>query len=292
MLRRLFGRGDRGNEDATPSPPLPDRDRFAPDDGRVFRVVRTVAGVDPRSGKQIFRSGVSVSLTSSGEAELEARENAQRNLEAALADRKAGATGYAYHVDKRAEPVVDELRSAGTTVARITVNAYGAMVMNAARAMFVDVDLADDGGGRESAPPDALADLVSRRPDLGFRAYRTRGGWRYLCTTIEFDPSSNETATLLRELRSDEKYVLLCAIQRSFRARLTPKPWRARQRPLDVRVNGVAREQLQRYIDRTWKYATARFVATIGTSDVHAHIAPVLEYHDRWTQATREKQLA
>jgi hypothetical protein len=86
--------------------------------------------------------------------------------------------------------------------------------------------------------------------------------------------------------------VLLCRAERSFRARLTPKPWRAGQRTLPVfSARAIAREDLQRQVDRSWKHATARFVERLGPEEALPEVRDVVEYHDRWTQAMSTKPL-
>lgn len=273
-------------------PALPERQRFtASEDRRVYRVVRTVGGT--ANGRRIFRSGVGVSDLSEAQADVEARAQAQRAVEDAVAGRGRAVAGYAYHADKRLEPVIEVIRTANGDAGRVTVNSYGSLVLNATSAMFVDVDTGDDvDEPRGAEVPDDLRDLVERRTDLGFRAYRTRAGWRYLCTTLAFDPASAEVQTLLDELGSDEKYILLCKLQRTFRARLTPKPWRAKQRPLDVGADGVDRDMLVRLIDRTWRFATARYITSVGSAVIAPDVQPIVDAHDRWTQAFVRKPLA
>jgi hypothetical protein len=98
---------------------------------------------------------------------------------------------------------------------------------------------------------------------------------------------------LLNELGADAKYELLCRVQRSFRARLTPKPWRAGHRALWIgATKGVGRQELQAYVDATWNYATARFISGAGPADTIAEIKGIVDYHDRWTQAASDKTLA
>jgi len=294
---RWFGKRSRDGDDLPvddpAAPKLPDAARFAPARGRIYRIVRTIGDSDPGTRKRVYRSGVGVSDLSEAQAEMEAHEQARRALADALASRETARAGYAYHADKRLEPYVESVRGAAGEAARVTVNGYGSLVMNANAAMFVDVDTGDEiNEPREPIVPESLSDLVGRRADLGFRAYRTLAGWRYLCTSAEFDPASDEVQMLLSELGSDEKYILLCRIQKSFRARLTPKPWRAKERPLSVGADGVERAKLQRVIDRTWKYATARYITSLGSSVVASQIQPVVDYHDLWTQAQVKKPLA
>ena len=108
-----------------------------------------------------------------------------------------------------------------------------------------------------------------------------------------FDPASTETQGLLADLGADPKYVLLCRVQQTFRARLTPKPWRANHPAHEITpAQSITRVELQRCIDRTWRYATARQVGTAAPAGAAPEVLPVVEFHDQWTQATSGKSLA
>ena len=52
------------------------------------------------------------------------------------------------------------------------------------------------------------------------------GGLRVIVADRLMEPSSEEAGQLLERMGSDPLYVRLCRNQESFRARLTPKPWR------------------------------------------------------------------
>ncbi|MGH8103120.1 MAG: hypothetical protein ACREJQ_01200 [bacterium] len=279
-------------------------ERFMPSGVQTgYRAVRTLFDQAPGS-RRIYRTGVGVSLTSQEEADRLAGENARRNLAGALAGDKSPPDSYAYAADRLSEPLIEVISSPGgsSEAARITVNAYGALVMNAPSAMFLDVDLHPDDGYKPPKPDPAveerafaaLRNLVSSLPDLGFRVYQTRAGFRYLCTSHAFDPASDETRTLMNSLHADAKYVTLCKVQRCFRARLTPKPWRTNQRgPSVSRTDGIPRAELERYLKRAAGFATARFVDTVGTAGaLGAEFAPLIDYHDRWCQAASTKPLA
>ena len=58
------------------------------------------------------------------------------------------------------------------------------------------------------------------------RAYRTRHGFRLLVSGADAHPASERARTLMAEMRSDPLYMLLCRVHDTYRARLTPKPWR------------------------------------------------------------------
>jgi hypothetical protein len=289
----LFGRGKRDDEQTGDDHTrrLPDLDRFLPagqDD--VFRAMRTARGTDPSTGKAVFRSGIGVSKVSKADADAIAAANAQQILDQTL--RHEAIDAYAYMVDRAIEPLVETVTDGPLDVGRVTVNSYGSVVLNAYRALFVDVD--NDEGAPVADPTRALEELVRDRPELAFRVYRTHAGWRYLCTTQEFDPVGDGTRALLEQLGSDRKYAILCRVQRCFRARLTPKPWRAGSTRMDVLLTrALSRGTLERELRKTAGYAAARYERTVGdASRVAPEIAPILEYHDRWSQSASAKPLA
>lgn len=287
-------RGDDSKREGAPRLPG-EVDRFLPaGEETSFRIAQTRSASDPATGRRIFRSGVGVSFRSRDEAQGLADAQAQLALDAALSGATAERGGYAYLVNRKTEPLVATLDGTTGTAARITVNGYGALVLNAASALFVDIDTKDEGKDPSvPAPPDQIVDAVGRHKELRFRTYRTRGGWRLLCTNEVFDPASTEAEGLLVDLGADRKYILLCRVQKSFRARLTPKPWRAQYRPRELQPGeSISRADVQRYVDRTWRYATARHIAGPGPQEMAPEVLPIVEFHDQWTQAMSGKPLA
>ncbi len=282
FLQRLIGRGK------------PSGDKFLLPAGRerVFRVVRTASGKDSKSGQLFIRSGVGTSLVSLAEAEQAATGNAAANLQNALRGAERRAVAYAYSVERSIEPLFETLDSSDPdgASANVTVNSYGALVINANRALFVDVDTE---AGTDEIAAQCLAELVGHQPELGFRVYRTRAGWRYLCTTHAFDPAANSTQLLLEALQSDPNYRLLCRIQNCFRARLTPKPWRAGYYAIVYsKERGMPRKELERYLKQTNGFASAQFVSTVGSGACLPELGAIRDYHDGWTQADSGKPLA
>ncbi|MCS6910608.1 MAG: hypothetical protein NZM11_08585 [Anaerolineales bacterium] len=201
---------------------------------------------------------------------------------------------------------------AGRTLAVITRNSYGVLVLNAARAMFIDIDLPEAkpaglfnvlfGGKKPTPEAEALARLqqwAARRPDHGVRVYRTAAGLRGLVTSHPIHPADVEAQQTLRTLGSDPLYIALCRAQECFRARLTPKPWRCglanppgsypRETPEAERRFQV---WAQRYESALSQYAVCRFIAHYGDPRLHPAIAPIVALHDRYVLATRELPLA
>lgn len=192
----------------------------------------------------------------------------------------------------------------GGEAAILTRNSYGALVINAANALFADIDFAESeqtasGGllgrlfGRASQPDPAEIPLQRIRAwweqhrEVSLRVYRTFAGLRCLITSHVFDPTRQDTLGLLAELDSDPLYVRLCRAQGCFRARVTPKPWRCgadappSRYPWDT---GAAEARYRRweqaYTRTVQAYATCRLVAELGAGFAHPDVAPVLDLHD------------
>lgn len=209
----------------------------------------------------------------SDESERAARAEAERRAAATDWDAVAGAPrptrdprtyGYARGVNP--EPLVDEaLDERGGRAGAVTINRYGARVLNTATLAFIDVDTDDvPGSVMKFLNPDApvptakrpgllgaIMDALTGRPEpspgqvraavtqavidwvqegrgRGVRVYRTAAGLRVLVTSPAMDPVADGTRDLMRRFGSDPAYVALCRAQECFRARLTPKPWRLR----------------------------------------------------------------
>jgi hypothetical protein len=158
------------------------------------------------------------------------------------------------------------------------------------------------GGKKPSPEAEALERLkqwAARRPDNGVRVYRTAAGLRGLVTSYPFHPADGEAQDILRSLGSDPLYITLCRVQESFRARLTPKPWRCGlPNPPGVyprtppEAEGRFQQWLQRYQASITQYAVCRFIAHYGDTRIHPEVAPIVALHDKHALATRELPLA
>jgi len=266
---------------------------------------------------------------------------------------------YAYGDRPLREEVVRELPGPGgaeTPDAAITRNSYGALVLNAARAFFIDVDVdaghaeprpqqasqpaapaqslwglvdalplpgglrsivdtfrppASSGGGPAAPAPraasgdptsaalDRLRRFVDARPGWRVRVYRTYAGLRYLVTHATFSPTDGEVQATMTAVGADPQYIRLCQVQKSFRARLTPKPWRIGMPNPPVRFpyETPADEQAMRawesrYALASERRATCHFVEELGDGAEHPDIAGLRALHDEQTRATSGLPLA
>jgi hypothetical protein len=183
----------------------------------------------------------------------------------------------------------------------VTRNYYGSLVLNARRALFIDVDV-ETSNAADSSWSDTFDDLCtvlrSERSE-GFRIYRTAAGFRVLATAQEFVPGSERSKQLMGSVGADSNFVDLCGRQNNFRARLTPKPWRCGlPRPQFVypRITPDRERSfatwLANYEHRSRDWATCQFLTHIGCTQVHHGVAPIIEVHDRETKARTDLPLA
>jgi len=252
-------------------------------------------------------------------AEAAARQNAERfKFSPPPADR-GSADLYGYPKGPLREETLREVaKDRGEPSAVITRNALGCSVLNCSNVMFVDIDIEDapaasggffkslfgkkqDTGSDSSSKAQAVKrveDYVRAQSD-SVRIYETRGGLRILFTNRVFSPTDSEVSRCFEVLGADPLYVRLCKAQESFRARLTPKPWRCGLGSPPSRwpfENDSERKSFEAWLGNyescAKDYATCRFLSESGTGKTDRDIAPIIELHDRLTQASSGLPLA
>jgi hypothetical protein len=241
-----------------------------------------------------------------------ARDHAQKIAESIVSSQARG-QHYGYGERPLPEPVLREFQPHGDgPAAVVTRNAYGAVVLNTRDLMFVDIDREDKqatgiasgirslfGGSRSTHT--VLADIqsVAERNNLTGRVYNTAAGYRVLITNAAFQAGSNQTEDLLRQFGADPLYIRLCRMQESFRARLTPKPWRCGRQAPPGTFPFETPEEKSRFQD--WEkeynsaiegYATCRYTASFGSSPMAAGFEELVRYHDQETRAASVLPLA
>ena len=256
-------------------------------------------------------------------AQTRAHEKARRLGETALRT-SAAANEYPYADRPVREPVLRTLEHAGEECAAvITRTAYGSEVLNTERLMFIDVDLPLPHEtavgffaglnrllrGESFAPTTRLATTETclsiltqwqaRNPSWTFRVYRTHSGLRYIVSSKWHDPLDDLTHKVLTALGCDARYQQLCKVQKSFRARLTPKPFRCGcdNPPVSFPYDGAERETLMSrwitsYQQTASRFATCQFLSDIGTGAPSSAIAALIAEHDAQTKAASGLPLA
>jgi hypothetical protein len=215
------------------------------------------------------------------------------------------------------EQVMQEIKNdTGEISAVVTRNAYGCLVLNTARVMFVDIDLPEPkppglfkrlfgkpdtapSGNSQSEAMTRIENWTRNNPDWGWRIYRTRAGLRLLATQGLVEADSTVADGVFEALGADPLYRKLCKTQKCFRARLTPKPWRCgiRTKPerwpwLDARAEKQFQKWEAQYQSFSANWATCEFIRHIGNPQVNADVQSVLKLHDGPTRAESKLQLA
>jgi len=227
--------------------------------------------------------------------------------------------GYADDRPLREEVVREFHAPEGALRAAITRNSYGCLVLNTADLLFVDVDAPEEKasgwlaglfGFRKADPahgPEAflttlqtrVRDWVRERPDWGWRVYRTAGGVRLLATHAPFAPDHALCQTAFDALGADPLYRKLCATQKCFRARLTPKPWRCNlEKPrerwpwINAQAEAAFRKWEAKYSQAAERHATCKLMGQFGQPEFHPSLRELVALHDRTTRAGDNLPLA
>lgn len=177
----------------------------------------------------------------------------------------------------------------------VTRNRYGAEVLNCARLVIIDVDRAPEQGfwsllfkrDRRSAKMRMLDHLrkvakAHLTHGLGFRIYETHNGYRVMLVGKALPPADPFVRALFKAMRSDNLYEMLCLKQDCFRARLTPKPHRIKQKPIRLRFPYDAATMIaltdwsRSYGEGSRRFSVCRLVEVIGDPGTN----DVVRYHD------------
>jgi hypothetical protein len=280
---------------------------------------RATAEEFDRDGKKTSFSCWRWSDKSSEDAHASALDAAKRILRNLLS--RTPINRYAYGDRVLREEVLQRFtNSQGELIAAVTQNAYGSLVLGTARIMFIDLDFSPIRPGEElryliskwfnkaaRSPSDRresdawakVERFLSDNPLWGARIYRTCAGLRVMVTHSFFDPTADSTQSLFESLGTDPLYVRLCKAQDSFRARLTPKPWRCGHKSNAITWPRESDDQQRRfekwnstYVERQSNYATCRFLGELGSGSIHPEIEQIIEIHDSTTRCHESLDLA
>lgn len=207
------------------------------------------------------------------------------------------------------EEIINAAIPNGSEEAVVTRNRYGALVLNSASVAFVDVDFPSPRGGcmaslllallpgarrrraavQEEATIAKVRTWFQQNPTRAGRLYRTAAGLRLLLTDQRYDPTADATHRLFELLGADPLYRKLTLKQESFRARLTPKPWRcgAGSPPHRYPRQGEPEERAFRTWQKAYEasckgFATCRLLEVFGPRTPAEPFAGMIRLHDRF----------
>lgn len=126
--------------------------------------------------------------------------------------------------------------------------------------------------------------------------YATPAGARLLPLHATFDAADDASFEFMRFVEADARYERMCRLQRCFRARVSPKPWRAGVTehfraggtwPVRDPARLAARAAwVRRYEAAAKGFASCRYVETIGAGRSDARVEAVRRLHDDLGRAT------
>lgn len=186
----------------------------------------------------------------------------------------------------------------------VTVNRYGALVLNTVRVGIYDFDRPPPGlrnawDALRGVPPRQRilarlrAGLACAALGADFRIYETAAGVRVI-GLLAADPRSAAVRRALAGLGVDGLYAALSAQQGCWRARLTPKPYRLGIRPIRIRspvqcLGEDYRAWSLGYLAAARGHAVTRLVSTIGAGFAEH---PTVALHDEACLAAGDPPLA
>ncbi|MEK7795554.1 MAG: hypothetical protein AAB353_13540 [Candidatus Hydrogenedentota bacterium] len=220
---------------------------------------------------------------------------------------------YAYGARPLREEILETIDvGGGAPVGMLTRNRYGAVVLNTTNLLFLDIDLPPTSAVQQlkrlfsfkksDTDHAALAKLRDALLHYGratFRVYQTAAGFRAIAVDREYDPAGSDAQDLMLASGTDPAFANLCIVQKSFRARLTPKPWRCGcpNPPGDYpRTDDDAMNQfniwMRKYERAIGDYATCRFIETVGQGTPKGPVEMLIALHDRVTRCADVSPLA
>ncbi|MCH8475533.1 MAG: hypothetical protein LAT55_09930 [Opitutales bacterium] len=210
---------------------------------------------------------------------------------------------YDYGETPLREEVLDRYQQEGKEYAVLTCNRYGALVLNTAKAFFLDIDFPPiEAKGildfvltafsrnrrnqrenhRQIPAMDMVREWFRQNPGRSARVYRTKAGLRLLFTDRLYDPEEEMVLNTFEGLDADPLYQQLTKNQKIFRARVSPKPWRISLGRMPGENAGIRERTrwMERYHGKTKDYAVVQHLETIGPEPRDPEIAQVVQLHD------------
>jgi hypothetical protein len=271
-----------------------------------FWAKETFKGLD-RKGKELAFSAWGWSFDSINDAKKAALARARKifdNLESGIKP-----DTYDYLERPLKEEILEKITENGEDMAIITRNRYGSTILNCQSACFADIDFPRPKSKGffdalkmmfsprhreerklevQEATTGRIREWSSHHKERSFRLYRTAAGLRLLFTDRLYDPSSKEVSELFEELGSDQLYRKLTLKQESFRARLSPKPWRCGcgRPPKSYPWESPDAEQIYRawlgeYDAKSKGFSTCLFLGDLGAKNKdNPIISKIVAVHD------------
>ena len=142
----------------------------------------------------------------------------------------------------------------------------------------------------------------SDRPGWRVVAYETPAGARLLPVHAPFDAGEASSFEFMAFVGADPLYERMCRLQKCFRARVSPKPWRAGVLenfraggtwPVTDPAKLAAREDwVRRYERQADPFASCRLVESVGDGEPDPRVEAVQRIHDDMCRADSTRPIA
>lgn len=150
-------------------------------------------------------------------------------------------------------------------------------------------------GGPERMTRRRIEKFLESRPDWHLRIYRTPGGIRTIAMHRTFSADDPEVAECFEALGADRQYARMCRLQKCFRARVSPKPWRIGMTrhirpgrgawPAPPEVQPQRKAWIEDYENRAKAYAACRFMESAGSMSSTSRTSAVCRLHDECSRS-------
>ena len=244
-------------------------------------------------------------------------QNAAESLAVAAANQRAATLSSGikepseYPDQPPREEVVKEFTDInGNQIGAVTRNSQGALILNCASLAIVDIDMTTASFGSvirslknlfskpkvpkgknkfkawEVLATEHLNNLFAKSKGWTGKLYRTKAGLRLFVTHSNLNPQDPGLVSFMKGCRVDPLYFKLCQVQKSFRARLTPKPIRLGLKRPGVEFPYNDEDQLKlkdwlpRYEKASQEFATCEFVQSFGATSMPSQFTEMISYHD------------
>jgi hypothetical protein len=147
-----------------------------------------------------------------------------------------------------------------------------------------------------------IAAWCESHPEWSVRVYETPAGVRLLVAHAAFDPTDERARDFMRFVDADPLYARMCELQRCFRARVSPKPWRIGMEDhfraggtwpiLDEAKLALRSEWIEEYEARSARHASCRYVETVGSGRTAPEVDEVRKIHDDLSKAETRLEIA
>ncbi len=247
------------------------------------------------------------------------KERALKQFDAIFINGESKLRSFYYAANPMREEILEEIKNeSNETIAILSINSYGAVILNTQDMMFVDVDdtveeysisnmfknLFRSKEKRSKKFREQLEEKIqnytTQNIGTGIRLYKTAKGYRLLIHSHPISSDTPEAKKILQYFEADPLYARLCLSQKCFRARLTPKFFRLDvpmpkppyQYPYPQDKLVEVKQWKIEYQKHSANFATCQFLGQYGNDTVYPEFVKLMDLHDQMSRVNEGLALA